>query len=81
MRTVFVIGAGANTEIGMPSGEELKKEVAALLDLNPRSDKSKNSLIYQAIYQRCRDENYIYDDKEVEEIVNTAINFSYAMPL
>ena len=28
MRTVFVIGAGANTEIGMPSGDELKTEIA-----------------------------------------------------
>jgi len=34
MRTVFVIGAGANVEIGMPSGDELKTKIAKLLNFS-----------------------------------------------
>lgn len=26
MRTVFIIGAGTNVDVGMPSGDQLKKE-------------------------------------------------------
>jgi len=32
MRTVFVIGAGANVEIGMPNGKKLKQDIADRLD-------------------------------------------------
>jgi len=34
MNTVFVIGAGANVEIGMPGGKELKKDIAEFLDFS-----------------------------------------------
>jgi len=33
MNTVFVIGAGASKEVGLPTGEELKGVIAKLLDL------------------------------------------------
>jgi len=32
MKTIFVIGAGANTEIGMPSGDELKEKIVKKFD-------------------------------------------------
>jgi hypothetical protein len=32
MKTVFIIGAGANVEIGMPSGDKLKEKIAEKLD-------------------------------------------------
>ena len=31
MKTVYVIGAGASAEVGMPTGNELKKEISSLL--------------------------------------------------
>jgi hypothetical protein len=33
-KTVFVIGAGASKEAGLPTGEELKKSISALLNFN-----------------------------------------------
>jgi hypothetical protein len=80
MRTVFVIGAGANTEIGMPTSDELKMKISRILDLTPKNGNPTNSLIYQAIYESCRDDDFINSDT-VEELVNTAINVSSAMPL
>jgi len=44
MRTVFVIGAGANVEIGMPSGDELKKEIVKKLDFKSTTDGGDNHL-------------------------------------
>jgi hypothetical protein len=32
-RTLFIVGAGASCEAGLPSGEELKGEIASLLDI------------------------------------------------
>jgi len=44
MRTVFVIGAGANVEIGMPSGDELKKEIVKKLDFKSTTEGGDNHL-------------------------------------
>ena len=33
MKTVFIIGAGASTEVGLPVGDELKHKIAELLDI------------------------------------------------
>jgi hypothetical protein len=59
MRTVFVIGAGANTEIGMPSGEELKLKISKLLDFYwDREEMTKGDrYIESAIRQYCRNNN------------------------
>ena len=34
MKTVYVIGAGASTEVGLPTGEKLKGKISELLDIN-----------------------------------------------
>ena len=51
MKTVFIIGAGANVEIGMPSGEELKKEIGEHLDFSQiaKGGVSGNPIIYRAM--------------------------------
>jgi hypothetical protein len=33
MKTVFVVGAGASKEVGLPLGSELKRDIAGLLDI------------------------------------------------
>lgn len=67
MRTVFVIGAGANVEIGMPSGKVLKNDIAEYLNF-PSG--------YRVMQQKCSDVffamNKIFnDDKQVFNIAST----------
>ena len=83
MRTVFVIGAGANTEIGMPSGDELKTEIADILDFTPRNDGTLNgdNVVLGALNLYSRDHNDHVNTSMLDELVATAINISKAMPL
>jgi len=82
MRTVFVIGAGANTEIGMPSGNELKFKIAELLNFSSANSGGINGdkLIYSTISLYSRDGDCVNSDRETE-LINAAINISKAMPL
>ena len=82
MRTVFVIGAGANVEIGLPSGNELKMKIAELLDFfwHGREMTKGDDLIYSAIVQYLK-ENNKYVNEEVRKICDIARNISKAMPL
>jgi hypothetical protein len=83
MRTVFVIGAGANTEIGMPSGNDLKINIASLLNLTTDGSGSPlgDDIIRDAIYINYRDSfGYINSDM-VDKLMGTAVNISKAMPL
>ena len=73
MRTVFVIGAGANVEIGMPSGELLKNEIAKHLDFsNINSDSPQ---IIQIV-------NYALSKASIDtnQIRNIALTIREAMP-
>ena len=62
--TVFVIGAGASKEIGMPLGSELSKEVAPKLDIKHRNfgaELTKGDEVISAALRRiskARGENY-----------------------
>ncbi|MCL2762221.1 MAG: hypothetical protein FWD36_03305 [Treponema sp.] len=73
MKTVFVIGAGANVEIGMPSGNQLKKEIAGMLDFSSlrRGMVSGNLNIYSAMQHAL---------KNNEQILNIADTIKEAMP-
>ena len=73
MRTVFVIGAGANVEIGMPSGELLKKEISEYLDFSGLFDDPdpKSQRVYLAMKDELNDE---------EQIRNIALTIREAMP-
>ena len=83
MRTVFVIGAGANVEIGMPSGDELKTKIAEILKFTPEDGDilSGNGKICDALNLYSRDHNDHVNTSMLDELVATAINISKAMPL
>jgi hypothetical protein len=63
MKTVFVIGAGANVEIGMPSGNELKKEIAERLDFSSMFNvKASGSInIYSALQEKLNGDNQMFN--------------------
>lgn len=52
-KTVFVVGAGASFEMGLPVGETLKKQISDMLRILPRQDhenpRTANREIYQAL--------------------------------
>ncbi len=51
-KTVFIVGAGASCEAGLPGGEEIKKNIADLLDFRfsyGRGQESGDRQIYQAL--------------------------------
>jgi len=74
MRTVFVIGAGANVEIGMPSGKELKKDIAEFLDFSSvYSDRRPKSF---DVFYAMR--NIFHDE---EQIINITSRMREAMPV
>ena len=83
MRTVFVIGAGANTEIGMPSGNELKAEIADILDFTPGDGGTLNGddVVYGALNLFSRDRYEHVNTSIFDGLVDAAKNISKAMPL
>lgn len=82
MRTVFVIGAGANVEIGMPSGELLKRRIADVLDFNPQEDGmyKGDEILYYAINLQCRQNDYV-NTTMLDNFVDAAKNISKSMSL
>jgi len=83
MRTVFVIGAGANVEIGMPSGEELKTKIANILDFTSRKDGRLNGdkTVYHALEMRASGQHGHIVSYVPEKLLDVAINISEAMPV
>jgi hypothetical protein len=86
MRTVFVIGAGSNVEIGMPSGNELKDKITNSLNFI-RNDHdgtfSGDKTIFSALHTYTRGPGpygNIYADR-AGNLFDTAINISKAMSL
>ena len=85
MRTVFVIGAGANVEIGMPSGYDLKTRIAEILNFPPHlniSFKGKgDEVVASALNFHCRSQNDNVNTTILESLFKAAINISEAMAL
>jgi hypothetical protein len=82
MRTIFVIGAGAGIEIGMPDGNSLKRDIAERLDMGVRWVRGKgDDMIRSALVNSVRQPNGFSDDKDVSKLFAAAINVSKAMPL
>jgi len=75
MSTVFVIGAGASCEVGLPVGEELKGKISQLLNIqydNFRTKmKSGDHTIQQAL---CKTNNY-------HRLALAALRIKDALPL
>jgi hypothetical protein len=83
MRTVFVIGAGANVEIGMPSGNELKTKIAELLDITQGKNSREyggDALILEAILKHVQGNNIYVNQLDAQKFINAAVNISKAMP-
>jgi hypothetical protein len=74
MNTVFVIGAGANVEIGMPSGKELKNDIAEFLNFSSilTNNSSKNRNVYFAMQDIFH---------TTEKLSNIASKIREAMPV
>ena len=83
MRTVFVIGAGANTEIGMPSGDELKTKIAGVLDFTQTNNGTLygDDTFYNALSLYSLDPPGRLNTMRLDKVVNAAIDISRAMPL
>jgi hypothetical protein len=83
MRTVFVIGAGANVEIGMPSGNELKTKISKMLDFRPKTINRMEGdrIINSTLKKYFLGTDSIIDSTEVRDIEKIAYSISHAMPL
>jgi NAD-dependent SIR2 family protein deacetylase len=79
MKTVFILGAGASAEIGMPTGNGLKEKIVDLFDFryaSPHNLSKKDELILKTFYQ--------YKNKNAEQayfLVDIAIEIAKALPL
>ena len=83
MRTVFVIGAGANVEIGMPSGNELKAKIAEILNFTRKNDGSFNGdkIVLGALNLQSREQYEAFNLTTNDDLLKAAINTSNAMAL
>jgi hypothetical protein len=58
-KTVFIVGAGASCEAGLPSGHELKKKIATLLDIDYKSNFSEMDIKFKGNYSLSRGDDQI----------------------
>jgi hypothetical protein len=82
MRTVFVIGAGANAEIDMPVGDDLKTRIANILKFTETDSGtlSGDDTISYAL-QLCSQTHGLPNVYKLNELINVAMDISQAMPL
>jgi len=72
-KTVFVVGAGASYEVGMPVGNELRETISTKLDI--RFDDfggtagTGDTLIYQVLHQKYQGEitNYLHACRQIRD--------------
>ena len=83
MRTVFVIGAGANAEIGMPVGNELKTKIADILRFKLTDDGMLcgDSTICESLEMYSRNHYGVLNTMKLNSLINAAEGISMAMPL
>jgi hypothetical protein len=70
MKTLFVIGAGASAEIGMPTGYELKKNICNILSL--RNQRSINEISTTDLFHLAFQNITKYDMNEKEKYLEAA---------
>jgi hypothetical protein len=78
-RTVFVVGAGASKEVGLPIGEELKNEITQILNIETSNGSltSGDSLMYEAMHQCGRS----YEGLSFAGLASASKRIRAAMPL
>jgi hypothetical protein len=59
-RTLFVLGAGASKEVGLPTGKELTKIIAKKLSIPPPGDEGGDKAIYLALRAHAGDQLEAY---------------------
>jgi len=80
MRTVFVIGAGANVEIGMPDGNRLKESIAERLNMK-HAPENGDEIIYSALKESVKESNGTVNEYIEKALMDVASNILIAMPL
>jgi hypothetical protein len=78
MKTVYVIGAGASKEAGLPTGEELKSKISKLLDIKFgrfNSLESGDNKIVEALKLHAG------DTKKIEPFMDAVWRITDALPL
>lgn len=82
--TVFVIGAGASAEIGLPTGENLKANIKSLLDFKEDiafNHRSRQYDIYAALCLMCNTANQDIHAMKMNEILESAKHICSAIGL
>jgi len=74
MKTVFIIGAGANVEIGMPSGDDLRKEIAEILNFS--EFRKGNIDFFDAMSKAIHEEDKMYD---IASTIKKALPYSISI--
>lgn len=81
-KTVFVLGAGASAEVGLPVGEELKGIIAAKLDIRSDPNQGVNfgdERIKEAFWERDRLRGVVQND--INPYIHAAWRLRDALPL
>ena len=77
MKTVFVIGAGASEEVGLPTGSALTKQIADSLapigSYDPQKHSTETKIFIEALQKKA--------PAEMNKCINAAIRIRSALPL
>jgi hypothetical protein len=77
-KTVFVVGAGASKEFGLPTGDELKNKIADILEIRPQS-KIGDEMVVNALNYAVQANKELKLD--INELYRKALRIGNAMPL
>ena len=74
--TTIVVGAGASCEIGLPAGDQLKKQIADLFAMTDENIYGhKNQTMIEAIKDRPGQRNHVYVRKDVPDYDGQIVAF------
>jgi hypothetical protein len=81
-KTLYIVGAGASSEANLPTGSQLKKSIADLLDIQFKDGLSQSSgdrCIFEALRIHARQPEVI--EKNINTYIHAAWRIRDAMPL
>jgi hypothetical protein len=80
-KTVFVVGAGASYEFGLPVGNVLKDQIAAALAFKFDGVSTSCGNADHFIYETLQTYTQVNRDKKFGELIKASVHISSAMPL
>ena len=80
-RTLFIIGAGASKEVGLPTGDELKDQIAERLNIDPDAPAGGDSEIRRALEAYVAEAGQRGTTYALGECMEAARTLGAAMPL